>query len=366
MNTPPARDWPNLSPRIISRSVSLDVHDNLQMHILEAFPLNTDPADTYPLILLLHGFPELAYSWRKVLVPLADAHSGYHVVAPDLRGFGRSVPKADAEGSPRKVEYHDPLGPFHILAIAEDVRSLVQALGYTSVAMLVGHDFGSPLAGYCVLAHPNVYKSVVFMSAPFAGIDPPAVQASADKPSTSLVNDIASALAALDPPRKHYTAYFSTPGANSDILEGGEDDLRQFIAGYFYMKGGRWPGNLTHALSSASAQSMPSIQNLANDLAILPEYYVMPLHESMKDVITRNTREYSTSRPHLEEDEDAIAVYASEFNRTGFQGGLNYYRCALSPPPADRVEELSQLAGKRLRRANEKRTRYGNGSRQKM
>ncbi|KAH7919403.1 alpha/beta-hydrolase [Leucogyrophana mollusca] len=358
MNVTPAHSglgWPDISSRIISRSVSLDVHDHLDMHILEAFPSGTDPtATSFPLILLLHGFPELAYSWRKIIVPLADAHSGYHVVAPDLRGFGRTKPRAYVE-NPRQVQYDDPLAPFHILAVAEDVRSLVRALGYTSVAMFVGHDFGSPLAGHCVIAHPDMYKSVVFMSAPFTGVDrpPSLVDQSTDgkattpgKPTASPVATVASALAALDPPRRHYTAYFCTPGANSDMLAGDEAGLYEFLRGYIYMKGGKWIGNTTHPLPSASASSLPSIDELANDLAILPEYYVMPLHEDMKSIVLRQAREYLLTRP--KEDELECAIYATEYYRTGFQGGLNYYRCALSPPPPERAEQILQLAGRRV------------------
>ena len=107
----------------------------------------------------LHGFPELGYSWRKVMVPLAAA--GYHVMAPDharLRTQRRH--RRDVRRRPRAVP-HTQSGARHAGAPS--------ALGYRSVAAVVGHDFGSPVAAWCALARPDVFRSVVMMSAPFAG-----------------------------------------------------------------------------------------------------------------------------------------------------------------------------------------------------
>src|SRR6187549_1797658 len=111
--------------------------NGLKMHILEAgFEAGAGNGNGKPAILLLHGFPELAYSWRKVMLPLASA--GYHVVAPDQRGFGRTT---GWDGS-----YDAQLGPFSLLNMTRDALGLVSALGYRRTAMLVGHDFGSPVA----------------------------------------------------------------------------------------------------------------------------------------------------------------------------------------------------------------------------
>ncbi|KAG2154167.1 Alpha/Beta hydrolase protein [Suillus bovinus] len=347
-------ELPDLPSQITSRYIPLSDRDGLNVHVLEAFPdTSNHPSAPYHLILLLHGFPELAYSWRKVLVPIANAHQGYHVVAPDLRGFGRTTPAGS--GSAGQVQYEDTLSSYHILNIVEDVRSLVRALGYSSVAMLVGHDFGSPLAGHCVVAHPELFASVVFMSAPFSGVNgPPRSRTNNedrdDKTREGSIAssglDIATALAALQPPRKHYTAYFSTLPADADLLGQGGKDLYDFLGGYFYMKSGKWDGNDAHPLPSAFSPS-PSISELATDLATLPEYYVMPLDETMQEVIARHVRmDARVTWP--KGDEVAGGVYAAEFGRTGFQGGLNYYRSALSPPPPERVAQLHALAGRRV------------------
>src|SRR5438477_5300854 len=109
--------------------------NGLRLHLLEA------GFETHgrPLVLLLHGFPELAYSWRKVMVPLAAA--GFRVVAPDQRGYGRTT-GWDAE-------YDGDLGSFRILNAVRDALGLVSALGHRTVTAVVGHDFGSPVAAWC-------------------------------------------------------------------------------------------------------------------------------------------------------------------------------------------------------------------------
>ena len=81
-------------------------------------------------MLLLHGFPDLAYGWRHLIPILADA--GYHVVAPDQRGFGRTTGWVNG--------YDAPLEPFSLLNMTRDALGLVSALGYRRTAMLVGHD----------------------------------------------------------------------------------------------------------------------------------------------------------------------------------------------------------------------------------
>ena len=110
-------------------------------------------------MVLLHGFPELAYCWRNQLLPLARA--GFHVVAPDLRGYGLSASKA--------VTFNDDLLPYSMLNRVGDVLGLVRALGYEQVAAVVGHDWGGPTAQWCARLRPDVFLSVVSVSTPFLG-----------------------------------------------------------------------------------------------------------------------------------------------------------------------------------------------------
>src|SRR5215472_7652365 len=133
--------------------------NGLRVHVLEA---GRAPRER-PLILLLHGFPEIAYSWRKTMLPLAE--SGFRVVAPDLRGYGRTTGWS--------ADYDGDLHRFGILNAVRDVLALAFALGQRSVAAVVGHDFGASVAAWCALVRPDVFRSVVLMSAPFAG--PPAL-----------------------------------------------------------------------------------------------------------------------------------------------------------------------------------------------
>ena len=129
--------------------------NGLTMHVLEA----GYETRGRPCVLLLHGFPELAYSWRKVMPVLANA--GYHVIAPDQRGYGRTTGW--------DVGYDGDLTQFRILNIVRDALGLVFALGHRTVAAVVGHDFGSPVAAYCSLIRPDVFHAVALMSAPFGG-----------------------------------------------------------------------------------------------------------------------------------------------------------------------------------------------------
>ena len=129
--------------------------NGMTVHLLEA---GHEPPGR-PGVLLLHGFPELAYSWRRVMPALAAA--GYHVIAPDQRGYGRSTGwDANFDGD---------LGSFRMLNLVRDALALVAALGMHRVAAVVGHDFGSPVAAWCALVRPDVFRAVVLMSAPFGG-----------------------------------------------------------------------------------------------------------------------------------------------------------------------------------------------------
>ena len=113
------------------RSRTVNNVNGLTVHMLEAGFENRDRH----CILLLHGFPELAYSWRKVMPYLASA--GYHVIAPDQRGFGRTTGW--------NASYDGDLSSFSMLNMVRDALGLVSAIGYKSVAV-VGHDAGSPVA----------------------------------------------------------------------------------------------------------------------------------------------------------------------------------------------------------------------------
>lgn len=276
--------------------------NGLNMHILEA------GSSDQPLLLLLHGFPELSYSWRKVMVPLAEA--GYRVVAPDQRGYGRT-----ADGA---TEYDVDLEPYGMLNLTRDALALVRALGYDAVSAVIGHDFGASVAAYCALIRPDVFHRVAIMSAPFSGS--PAFPYNTDSGSTDMSGNIGrgkidAELAALPRPRKHYHSYYSTRPANADMQHCGQG-MANFLRGYFHGKSADWLGNDPHRLEAWTA----------NKLAEMPTYYIMDKASTMAETAATfmPTTAETAACSWLMDDE--LEFYAAEYNRTGFQGGLNWYR----------------------------------------
>ena len=281
------------------RSRFVDDINGLRMHVLEAGHGHRDG----PGILLLHGFPELAYSWRNVLAPLADA--GYHVFAPDLRGYGRTT-GWDAD-------YDDDLTSFRRLNVVRDVLGLVAALGYSSVAV-VGHDFGSPIAAWCAVIRPDVFTAVALMSAPFAG--PPTLPAPADHPSRAASPaTLADQLAALPRPRKHYQHYYQTRAANDNMWRAPQG-VHAVLRGYYHFKSADWPGNEPFRLAGRTAVEM----------ARMPTYYIMDLADGMAETVAGHMPSAAEIATNTWLPDSALAVYAEEFERTSFQGGLNHYR----------------------------------------
>ncbi len=293
-----------LPPGIRSRIV--DNINGLAMHVLEA----GFEAKGRPCILLLHGFPELAYSWRKVLLPLAAA--GYHAVAPDQRGYGRTTGWDD--------HYDGDLDSFRLPNLVRDALGLVSALGYRCVAAVVGHDFGSPVAAYCAVLRPDVFRSVVLMSAPFGGPPPLAfnsaeegTQAAAAAPSPDKVFED---LAKLERPRKHYQRYYGTREAD-DNMRRAPQGIHAFLRAYYHFKSADWKQNKPFRLASFTA----------GELAKMPTYYIMDLDKGMAETVAPQMPSAAEIAACRWLSDDELAVYAAEFDRTGFQGGLQWYRC---------------------------------------
>ncbi len=279
--------------------------NGLDVHVLEA----GHAIPGRPLVVLLHGFPDLAYGWRR-LIPILAA-SGYYVVAPDLRGYGRTTGWDNA--------YDTPLEPFSLLNMARDALGLVSALGYQRTAAIVGHDIGSPVASYCALARPDVFPAVVLMSAPFPG--PPTfpfdtAKAGVSSPPPRAGNpNLAAALAALHPPRMHYQQYLSSREANADMSHPPQG-LHAFLRAFYYVKSADWSGNEPRPLEGHSAE----------DLAQMPTYYVMDLGKTMPDTVAPFHPPASAVHACEWLTEAELGVYVEEYGRTGFQGALQAYR----------------------------------------
>jgi pimeloyl-ACP methyl ester carboxylesterase len=276
--------------------------NGLRIHLLEA---GFEPRGR-PLALLLHGFPELAYSWRKVMPPLAAA--GYHVVAPDQRGYGRTT---GWDG-----DYDVDLGSFRILNAVRDALGLVSALGYRDAALVAGHDFGASVAAWCALVRPDMFGSVALMSAPFAGApELPFDTANHPPQRTSPCVDIHAELAKLARPRKHYQWYYSTRQANAEMRYCSQG-VHAFLRGYFHYKSADWRDNKPFPLKSWSAA----------ELAKMPTYYIMDLDKNMAQTVAAEMPSAAEIASCWWLTEEELRVYSAEYERTGFQGGLQWYR----------------------------------------
>jgi pimeloyl-ACP methyl ester carboxylesterase len=154
-----------------------------------------------------------------------------------------------------------------------------------------------------------VFRAAVLMSAPFAG--PPGFAAGRGF-------DLDAALAALAPPRRHYTRYYSMPEASDDLLKSPQG-LPAFLRGYIHAKSGDFAGNDPHPLGAATPDAY----------AQLPHYYVMRRDRGMAQTIADMVPALPPAPAWLPDDD--LAIYAQEYARTGFQGGLNWYRASGDP-----------------------------------
>ena len=286
------------------RSRFIDNVNGLRMHVLEA----GFESPGRPLVVLLHGFPELAFSWRRVMPLIAQA--GFYVVAPDQRGYGRTTGWSG--------DYDGDLSPFRFLNLVRDTLGMVASLGVDAVAGIVGHDFGSWVAAWCALIRGDVFRSATLMSAPFAGA-PPLDEDATSPPPHSLI-EIEPALGVLGRPRKHYHVYYTTRQANAHMWHAPQG-VHDFLRAYFHYKSADWPHNKPVELNGWTA----------DELARMPSYYIMDRDCTMADTVVPHMPSSSAIAQCAWLPDDALAVYASEFSRTGFQGGLNWYRCRLEP-----------------------------------
>jgi pimeloyl-ACP methyl ester carboxylesterase len=303
-----------LPPGIRSRFV--ENINGLRMHVLEA----GYETRSRPCILLLHGFPELAYSWRKVMPALATA--GYHVIAPDQRGYGRTTGW--------DPDYDGDLASFRPLNLVRDALGLVSAFGYRSVDAVVGHDFGSMVAAWCALVRPDVFRTVALMSAPFPGPPPLPFNTADGPPKPKREDPVHRELAALPRPRKHYQWYYSTREANANMHRA-RQGVHDFLRAYYHHKSADWKGNTPYPLKAWTAA----------ELAKLPTYYVMDLAKGMAETVAEEMPSPAqiAANPWLPDNE--LAFYSGEYARTGFQGGLQWYRCGTSGAFTAELETFS-------------------------
>jgi pimeloyl-ACP methyl ester carboxylesterase len=216
-----------------------------------------------PMVLFVHGFPESWYSWRHQLGAVAEA--GFRAVAIDVRGYGRSA-------KPMAVS------SYRMLAHVADNLGVVHALGETN-AVIVGHDWGSPMAAASALLRPDVFRAVALLSVPYSPSGP-------TRPT--------EAFRTLAGDEEFYINYFQEPGrAEAEI----EEDVRGWLTGFY-------------VAASADALPTPDGRTIATVAAggRLRDRFVIPDH--LPAWLT----------------EDDLDIYVGEFERSGFSGPLNRYR----------------------------------------
>ncbi|PQV54710.1 alpha/beta fold hydrolase [Paraburkholderia sp. BL21I4N1] len=212
-----------------------------------------------PLVLLCHGFPESWSAWRHQLAALAAA--GFRAVAPDMRGYGGTDAPPDADA-------------YTMLHLVGDMVELVNVLGERE-AVIVGHDWGAPVAWHAAMLRPDLFRAVAGMSVPFY---PPAR------------DDL---LTALERQGVHtfYMQYFQTPGvAEAEFEADPEAALRRVT----FSMSGDGPDRIVAGILNPGAGFLDNTV----DPETLPSWL----------------------------DREEIAYVAGEFARTGFRGGLNWYR----------------------------------------
>ncbi len=212
-----------------------------------------------PLVLFCHGWPESWYSWQHQLAALAAA--GYRAVAPDMRGYGGT-------DAPAQVDQYT------MLHLVGDMVALVKALGEQQ-AVIVGHDWGAPVAWTSALLRPDLFRAVAGMSVPFT---PPGRI------------DLLSALEAQGV-TTFYMQYFQTPGVAEAELE---RDVQASLRRIYFSGSGDGPERATFGVLEPGAGVLSNTVDPATLPAWLPP--------------------------------EDIAFYAGEFERAGFRGGLNWYR----------------------------------------
>jgi len=243
-----------------------------------------------PLVVLCHGWPESWYSWRHQIDALADA--GYRAVAPDMRGYGRT-------SRPEAVSAYD------LTHLIGDIVGLVNAIG-ADKAVVVGHDWGAPVAWSSALARPDLFRAVAGLSVPFR---PPM----ALPPGISM-SDLMRAQASDG---DHYRLFFADGRrAEADF----EKDVRRYITGVLYsISGDIGPGKQFDGILKRG-------QNLTDALTVPDQ---LPDWVSPAD----------------------IEFYVAEFERTGLTGGFNYYRnidalpACLAPFLGQTIEQPSFYIG---------------------
>ncbi len=205
--------------------------------------------------------------------------------------------------------------------------------------MVVGHDAGAPVASWSALIRPDIFRSITIMSSPFEGAPslPFDTANGAPLPPPAITDDELDAeLAKLNPPRKYYQNYQRTRGANDDMLHAPQG-LQAFFRAYYFYKSADYKGNTPHPLKARTAAEMAQI----------PTYYVMEKDKGMAATVAPflPSKDYIANCKWLTDAE--VAVYATEYGRTGFTGALQGYRVRRGSDPRS-IAEMHTFSGRTI------------------
>ncbi len=277
----------NIKSRVIKNVNGLDIN------ILE----NNVKKRSSNVILLLHGFPEIAFSYRYLMLLFEKV--GYYCIAPDQRGYGKT-----------KLKTKETLNSFSVLNLTKDIIFLLKKLKVNKYH-LIGHDFGAYISSYLCLLYPKNISSLTLMSMPFAG--PPELKNISD------FFNINQKLALLKKKRKHYQYYFSSYGASKNIMKS-KQGLSSFLRSYFYFKSYDYKGNKPYKLKSFTA----------SELAKMPEYYIMKFNLGMAETV----KKYSPTQIEISNckwlNNIDLKYYVKNYLYSGIKRPLYWYRVMLS------------------------------------
>jgi pimeloyl-ACP methyl ester carboxylesterase len=231
--------------------------NGIRMHIAEA--------GEGPLVVLCHGFPESWYSWRHQLAALAQA--GFHAVAPDQRGYGQT-------------DRPDAIDQYSLLHLVGDIVGLLDALG-APTAVIVGHDWGAPVAWHAALLRPDRFRGVIGLSVPFR-------PRGATRPTAAMPQNKDAIF---------YQLYFQEPGvAETELERDVHDTIRRLVFGA--------SGDARRDGATGAGFGVGMVPRQGGFLSLGASPATLPAWLTKAD----------------------IDFYAGEFKRSGFRGPLNWYR----------------------------------------
>lgn len=285
------------------RSRNIKNINGLDIHFIETRVRKTKNNS----IILLHGFPELSYSFRHLMYLLAK--KGYYCVAPDQRGFGKTISKKK-----------DTLSKFNVLNLTKDVYEFAKKINIVKFH-LVGHDFGSYVCSYFAILYPNSLYSLTIMSMPFSG---PITNKNLYK-----LDKLNKELNKLKPKKKHYQYYFSSKNANANIMNC-EQGLKNFFRAYFHFKSYDYRLNKPFVLKSFSAK----------EVSKMPEYYIMKYNLG----ISQTVKNYMPSEKEIKncswlKNKD-LEYYVKNFKIRGIKEPLKWYKAMLNNKENLKIIEL--------------------------